>query len=228
MRGRPGCPTGQEKHSVGATAGSPLFLLLQRKGWVQGRPSSDPASPGHLWFMVASPGPDRTVPRTVRPPRGRLWRLSFAKMLSSIFSLENASQIGLSIPEETAPLSYQSQRSPKRANESERAMNPGVQGRSPGPLSPHFSGEMVPPAGQAGPPGRCAPRAASELPTRRYAPPPAPPHTGAWLTRAATARAARTPEAPPGPAPGDPRRPRRRRSWAGRSPGRGESFSRAE
>ena len=23
--------------------------------------------------MVASPGPDRTVPRTVRPPRGRLW-----------------------------------------------------------------------------------------------------------------------------------------------------------
>ena len=36
-------------------------------------PSSDPASPAHLWFMVASPGPDRTVPRTVRPPRGRLW-----------------------------------------------------------------------------------------------------------------------------------------------------------
>ncbi len=37
-------------------------------------------------------------------------------------------------------------------------MNPGVQGRSPGPLSPHFSGEMGTPAGQAGPPGRCAPR----------------------------------------------------------------------
>ena len=29
-------------------------------------------------------------------------------------------------------------------------MNPGVQGRSPGPLSPHFSGEMGTPAGQAG------------------------------------------------------------------------------
>ena len=138
MRGRPGCPTGQEKHSVGATAGSPLFLLLQGKVGYRVAPSSDPASLGHLWFMVASPGPDRTVPRTVRPPRGRLWRLSFAKMLSSIFSLENASQIGLGIPEETAPLSYQRQRSPKRANESERAMNPGVQGLAPGVLSPDF------------------------------------------------------------------------------------------
>ena len=38
-------------------------------------PSSAPVCAlGHLWFMVASPGPDRTVPRTVRPPRGRLWR----------------------------------------------------------------------------------------------------------------------------------------------------------
>ena len=27
--------------------------------------------------MVASPGPDRTVPRTVRPPRGGLWRRCF-------------------------------------------------------------------------------------------------------------------------------------------------------
>ncbi len=37
-------------------------------------PSSAPVCAlGHLWFMVASLGPDRTVPRTVRPPRGRLW-----------------------------------------------------------------------------------------------------------------------------------------------------------
>ena len=71
-------------------------------------------------------------------------------MLSSIFFPENAPQIGLSIPKVTAPLSYQRQRSPKRASESERAINPGVQGRSPGPLSPHFSGEMGTPAGQAG------------------------------------------------------------------------------
>ena len=74
MRGRPGCPTGQEKHSVGATAGSPLFLLLQGKVGYRVAPSSAPVCAlGHLWFMVASPGPDRTVPRTVRPPRGRLW-----------------------------------------------------------------------------------------------------------------------------------------------------------
>src|SRR5699024_6583171 len=33
-------------------------------------PSSAPVCAlGHLWFMVASLGPDRTVPRTVRPPR---------------------------------------------------------------------------------------------------------------------------------------------------------------
>jgi hypothetical protein len=67
----------------------------------------------------------------------------FRKMLSSIFSLENASQIGLGIPEETAPLSYQRQRSPKRANGSERAMNPGVQGLAPGVLSPDFLPKKV-------------------------------------------------------------------------------------
>ena len=41
MRGRPGCPTGQEKHSVGATGGSPLFST--RKGWVQARPLIRPS-----------------------------------------------------------------------------------------------------------------------------------------------------------------------------------------
>ena len=51
----------------------PSTSFLQGKVGYQIAPSSDPASPAHLWFMVASPGPDRTVPRTVRPPRGRLW-----------------------------------------------------------------------------------------------------------------------------------------------------------
>ena len=36
-----------------------------------------------------------------------IWRLSFAKMLFSIFFPENASQIGLRISEEIAPLPYQ-------------------------------------------------------------------------------------------------------------------------
>ena len=48
------------------------FLLLLR--WAnRSPPSSDSASPAHLWFMVASPGPDRTVPGLFDPPRGRLW-----------------------------------------------------------------------------------------------------------------------------------------------------------
>ena len=81
--------------------------------------------------------------------------------------LENASQIGLSIPEGIAPRTDQRERSPKRASDSKRTIKPGVQGRSPGPLSPHFSGEMGTPPGQAGPPGRCAPRPVSALPTRR-------------------------------------------------------------
>ena len=48
MRGRSTCPTEQKKHSVGATAGSPLFLLLQGKVGYRIAPSSDPASPAHL------------------------------------------------------------------------------------------------------------------------------------------------------------------------------------
>ena len=48
MRGRPTCPTEQEKNSVGATAGSPLFLFLQGKVGYRVAPSSDPASPAHL------------------------------------------------------------------------------------------------------------------------------------------------------------------------------------
>ena len=98
--------------------------------------------------------------------RTLIWGLPFAKFFFSIFFSENASQIGLGIPEVTAPLSYQRQRSPKRASESERAINPGVQGRSPGPLSPHFSGEMGTPAGQAGQRG-AAPRGFETAPTTR-------------------------------------------------------------
>ena len=73
MRGRSTCPTGQEKNSVGATGESRSDFLQGKIGY-QIAPSSAPVCAlGHLWFMVASPGPDRTVPRTVRPPRGRLW-----------------------------------------------------------------------------------------------------------------------------------------------------------
>ena len=45
MRGRPGCPTEQEKNSVGATFGPP-FSASTRKGWVQGRPLIRPGFAG--------------------------------------------------------------------------------------------------------------------------------------------------------------------------------------
>ena len=53
--------------------------------------------------------------------RALIWELSFAKMLSSIFPLENASQIGLSIPEEIAPRPLQRQLEQKSASGNERS-----------------------------------------------------------------------------------------------------------
>ena len=91
----------------------------------------------------------------------------FRKMLfQHIFSLENASQIGLRIPDEIAPRLHKRQPRQKLASGNERPSKPGVQGRSPGPLSPHFSGEMGTPAGQAGQRG-AAPRGFETAPTTR-------------------------------------------------------------
>ena len=70
--------------------------------------------------------------------RALIWGLSFAKFFFSIFFPENASQIGLRISEEIAPLPYQRQRSPKRASGSKWAIKPGVQGLAPGVLSSGF------------------------------------------------------------------------------------------
>ena len=47
MRGRSGCPTGQEKNSVGATGESRSDFLQGKVGY-RVAPSSDPASPAHL------------------------------------------------------------------------------------------------------------------------------------------------------------------------------------
>ena len=55
----------------------------------------------------------------------------FPKMLFSIFSLENASQIGLSIPGKSFPLSCQGQRSPNPASGNERLYKDGGQGLCP-------------------------------------------------------------------------------------------------
>ena len=85
--------------------------------------------------------------------------------------LENASQIGFRIPEVTAPRTYQRQRSQNPASGNERPSNPGVQGQSPGPLSPHFSGEMGTPRRAGGATGRCASRWLPRRPPKGYAAP---------------------------------------------------------
>ena len=54
MRGRPGCPTGQKKHSVGATGGSPPLFYKERLG-------------------TGSPPHPTRLRRPTFPPRGRLW-----------------------------------------------------------------------------------------------------------------------------------------------------------
>ena len=145
MRGRPGCPTGQEKNSVEATGGSPPFLFLQGKVGYWIAPSSDPASPAHL------------------PPEGkalgvgaqRVENFLSQKCFPAYFFRKNASQIGFSIPDEIAPRPHQRQRSPKRANESERAIKTRVQGGALVFFPPTFFKESrAPPRSSAGNP-RC-------------------------------------------------------------------------
>ena len=55
MRGRPGCPTEQEKNSVGATAGSPPLFYKERLG------------------TKSPPHPPQCAHWGTFPPRGRLW-----------------------------------------------------------------------------------------------------------------------------------------------------------
>ena len=132
--------------------------------------------------------------------------------------------------EETAPLSYQRQRSPKRANGSERAMNPGVQGLAP-VFFPRLSSKesRAPPPESAGNP-RCRVHPATvptEPPIDDRGPPR--PHIGSRWTRAAMARAARTPEAPAWARPRVIPAPSPAAKKLGRAVSRsGESFSRAE
>ena len=167
MRGRSTCPTGQEKKYVGATGGSPPFFISTRKGWVLNRPLIRPGFAG-------PPSPQGEGFGGWRRS-GAGWKLSFTKMLSSIVSLENASQIGLSIPEEIAPQPYQRQRSPKRASGSKRAINPGSRGLPLVFFPPTFFKESrAPPPESAGNP-RCRVHPATvptEPPTDDRGPPP--------------------------------------------------------
>ena len=166
MRGRSGCPTGQEKNSVGATGESRSDFLQGKVGYQIAPSSATVCALGHL------------------PPKGKAlggggtagWNLSFTKMLSNIFSFENASQIGLGIPEGIAPRTDQRERSPKRANESERAIKPGVQGACPRPSFSPFLGRNGDPRRAGGPPGALRPEASEKpRPPAGYVVPPRPP-----------------------------------------------------
>ena len=81
----------------------------------------------------------------------------FWKMLLEHIFLENASQIGLSIPEGIAPRTDQRERSPKRASDSKRAIKPGSRGRAPALFLPISREKWGPPPGRRGPRG-AAPR----------------------------------------------------------------------
>ena len=82
--------------------------------------------------------------------RALIWKLSFTKCFFSIFFLENASQIGLSIPEGIAPRTDQRQRPPKTSEWQRAAIKPGVQGLAPGVLSSGFLPKKAGPPPGAG------------------------------------------------------------------------------
>ena len=77
MRGRPGCPTEQEKKPVGATGGSPPFFISTRKGWVQDRPlirpgfAGPPSPQGEGFGGGKDPSRLRNPPFPARPAGGR-------------------------------------------------------------------------------------------------------------------------------------------------------------
>ena len=175
MRGRSGCPTGQEKNSVGATGGSPRFLLLQGKVGYRVAPSSDPASPAHLWFMVASPGPDRTVPRTVRPPRGRLWGWEgpFPSANPPLPARPAGGRAVTGVGSWAAGQAKKEGEPPQGPPKLEK-VGPGRKNLFlPGVLSSGFLPKKAGlPAGVGGAPGALRPKVASELPTRRVHTPP--------------------------------------------------------
>ena len=175
MRGRPGCPTEQEKNSVEATGGSPPFLFLQGKVGYQIAPSSDPASPAHLWFIVASPGPDRTVPRTVRPPRGRLWGWEgpFPSANPPLPARPAGGRAVTGVGSWAAGQAKKEGEPPQGPPKLEK-VGPGRKNLFlPGVLSSGFLPKKAGlPAGVGGAPGALRPKVASELPTRRVHTPP--------------------------------------------------------
>ena len=152
MRGRPTCPTGQEKNSVGATGGSPPFLFLQGKVGYRVAPSSAPVCAlGHL------------------PPKGKALRcasLPVCKTTSPSPPSRWAGRYGRWFMGRRP--GKKRRRTPAGSSQLEK-VGPGRKNLFlPGVLSSGFLPKKAgPPPGAGRATGRCAPRAASEPPTRR-------------------------------------------------------------
>ena len=99
-----------------------------------------------------------------RYPKTDLGRIFRKKYVGTHFCERKFPNQGTQMGAEIAQRLHQRQPRQKLASGNERLSKPGVQGRSPGPLSPHFSGEMGTPAGQAGQRG-AAPRGTVRAPT---------------------------------------------------------------
>ena len=148
MRGRPGCPTEQEKNSVEATGGSPLFYFYKER--------LGTGSPPH---------PPQCAHWGTFPPRGRLWAWALP--------FPTTTPTPPSPPSWGAGRSLrrmQGRRPGYKKSGIPRRISQTRVGRPEGRNSPlwcsflHFSQEKWrPPAGT--PPGRCAPR-----PLRRHGP----------------------------------------------------------
>ena len=200
MRGRPTCPTEQKKNSVGATGGSPLFLLLQGKVGYQIAPSSDPASPAHLPPKGKALGVGRILPvyethpsQPAQPGGGPLRTLDYGPQARQ---KRRRTPAGSPQPEKVGP--------GRKNLFLPGALSSGFLRRKPGPRP-----------GPGGPPGRCAPRPASEPPTRRVRSATRPPHRRPPLTPPAAGR--RPGHAPPVGSPAPPgRAPRPQWCWGAR------------
>ena len=141
----------------GGTCRPDAFLLLPR------------------WATRSPPHPPQCAHWGTFPPRGRLWGVE-AQRVGNLLSPKCFPAYFLSKMRPKLVLAYRRQQPFDRtkANQPQTQRvgtsghkNRGSRGLAPGPLSPISREKWGSPAGVGGPPGRCAPRTASELPTQR-------------------------------------------------------------
>ena len=158
MRGRPTCPTGQEKNSVEATGGSPFFLLLQGKVGYEIAPSSAPVCAlGHLPPKGKALGVGMPLPVCkTTPPSPPSWGRAVTGVGN--WAAGQAKKEG----------------GPPQGPPQLEKVGPGRKNLFlPGVLSSGFLPKKagLPRGRRRGPPGRCAPRWLRSHPPLGYAPP---------------------------------------------------------